>query len=159
MLTLSADASDLLAGGANGRLDEYRVKAALLVNFTKFVQWPHEAPLTLCVVGEAPGLDPALAAHTKDGSIVPRRVDVHDDMSRCDVLFVSAGVGRNTGELLTRLSSAAVLTIGETDPFLNDGGLVRFFLEGNRIRFQINAKASEEHGLKISSQLLSLAAH
>jgi len=155
--TLSAHAA-VLGSGAEGRLEEYRVKSALLVNFTKFVQWPHDGALTLCLLGDAPGLDEAVSAQVKGRQIVARRVALRDDVSHCDVLFISASVGRFTGDVLARLNSAPVLTVGETDPFLNDGGIVRFFVEANRIRFQINAKAAGERGIKINSQLLSLAA-
>ena len=50
-----------------------------------------------------------------------------------------------------------VLTVGETTQFLRDGGMVRFFVEDNNVRFQINQKNAEAAGLKISSQLLMLA--
>jgi hypothetical protein len=140
-------------------VEEYRVKAALLVNFMKFVQWPHDGALTLCLVGDAPGLDVALAAREANGrQISAVRIRAQDDATKCDVLFISASVGRFTGDVLARLGLAPVLTVGETDPFLSDGGIVRFFVEANRIRFQINAKAADRRGLKISSQLLSLAA-
>ncbi len=122
------------------------------------MQWPHDGVITLCVVGDAPGLDEALSGQVKGREIVAQRVAVRDDVSHCDMLFISASVGRFTGDVLARLDSARVLTVGETDPFLNDGGVVRFFVERNRIRFQINAKAADARGIKISSQLLSLAA-
>lgn len=139
--------------------NEYRVKGALLVNFVKFVQWHRSGPLNVCLAGDAPGLDDATRGKTVNGSeLVTRHVDPDDDLTRCNVLFVSASVGRHTGDMLKRLGAAPVLTVGEIDPFLNDGGIVRFFIEANRIRFQINAKAAEERGVKISSQLLSLAA-
>lgn len=157
--TMAPPAAIAFASGTTGQVEEYHVKAALLVNFTKFVQWPHDGALTLCVVGDAPGLDQALdAREVKGRQIVTRRLEVRDDASRCDVLFIGASVGRFTGDVLARLALAPVLTVGETDPFLNDGGIVRFFVEANRIRFQINAKAADQRGLKISSQLLSLAA-
>jgi hypothetical protein len=47
--------------------------------------------------------------------------------------------------------------VGETDRFIETGGMINFVAEGNKIRFQINEVAAESAGLKISSKLLSLA--
>jgi hypothetical protein len=52
----------------------------------------------------------------------------------------------------------AVLTVGETVRFLRDGGMVRLFHEGGRLRFQIDAKIARAAGLRVHAQLLSLAA-
>jgi hypothetical protein len=51
-----------------------------------------------------------------------------------------------------------ILTVGETPQFLRDGGMVRFHIENNKVRFQINQKNAETAGLKVSSLLLALAA-
>ena len=51
-----------------------------------------------------------------------------------------------------------ILTVGETAQFLREGGMVRFYLQNNNVRFQINQKNAEAAGLKVSSQLLALAA-
>ena len=48
--------------------------------------------------------------------------------------------------------------MGESVQFLRDGGMVRFYVEKNKMRFQISQKNAEAAGLKVSSQLLALAA-
>jgi hypothetical protein len=50
-----------------------------------------------------------------------------------------------------------VLTVGETDNFLSDGGMIRFHFEADKIRFDINLDEAESSHLKISSRLLLLA--
>ena len=52
----------------------------------------------------------------------------------------------------------AVLTVGESTRFLRSGGMVRLYVEGQKVRFQVNQKNAEAAGLKLSSQLLTLAA-
>jgi hypothetical protein len=60
--------------------------------------------------------------------------------------------------VLAGLRGSPVLTVGEADRFLADGGLIRFFLEANRlVRFEVNLPAVERTPLKISSKLLRLA--
>jgi hypothetical protein len=50
-----------------------------------------------------------------------------------------------------------VLTVGEHEEFLTDGGMIRLFVEDNKVRFSINQKAADAAGILISSRLLRLA--
>ena len=50
-----------------------------------------------------------------------------------------------------------VLTVGEGTEFLDDGGMVEFFVEQNKIRFNINQAQADAEGVRLDSQLLSLA--
>ena len=145
--------------------DEYQVKAAFLYNFAKFVQWPQAAdksqPLTVCVFGDAAFgdvLQQMVGGKSVQGrDVAVRRLRAGDDSRACQILFISAADARHTAELLAGASGAPVLTVGETTPFRREGGLVRFYVEGNRLRFQINANGAQQAGLKISSQLLGIA--
>ena len=59
--------------------------------------------------------------------------------------------------ILQDLGDAPVLTVADTDGFLDDGGIINFKLEGSKVRFEINQQAAERVGIKISSKLLRLA--
>ena len=50
-----------------------------------------------------------------------------------------------------------MLTVGESEHFVQDGGMIGFLLEENKIRFEINLEAAEHAKLKLSSRLLALA--
>jgi len=52
---------------------------------------------------------------------------------------------------------SAVLLVGEESGFAKQGAVVNFFIESNRVRFEINTEAARRAQLKISSKLLSLA--
>jgi hypothetical protein len=87
-----------------------------------------------------------------------RRIDPGDDPSGCHVLFVGAMRAYDAAEMMRRVRGA-VLTVGETVQFLRrDGGMIRFYIENDKLRFQISQKNAEAAGLKISSRLLTLAA-
>jgi hypothetical protein len=146
------------------RVDEYQVKAAFLFNFAKFVNWaddPAAKPLVVGIVGEDPfgdTLDQLVRGKTVAGrGIVVQRFSHGDDLGKCNIVFVSASEGRRTPEILRRIGDGPILTVGETPQFLREGGLVRFYIDGNKVRFQINKQGAEQSGIRISSQLLSLA--
>ncbi len=146
-------------------MQEDRMKAAFLYNLTKFVHWPASndktGPLTMCVFrDDAFGFVLRQTVHGKSvqGQVLAVRILLVADESRgCQMLFISAAEAQHTGELLAAASGGAVLTIGETVPFLSEGGLVRFFIEANRLRVQVNVEGAQQAGLKLSSQLLGIA--
>ena len=156
----SADTSDR---GAS----EYQVKAAFLYNFVKFVEWPPDAidpsePIVLCVLGKdrfGDALMRVIEGKTVNGHrIAARKIGEIAAARSCQVVFVSASESRHIVEILRTVRAWNVLTVSEIDRFSERGGMINFFMDGQRVRFQINAKAALDAGLKISSKLLALAA-
>lgn len=154
-------ASIQASSGAAQPLAELQVKAAFLFNFAKFVTWPAaDRPLGICVAGN----DALTAAATEivrgravEGrTVVARTVTGAAATDGCDLLYLGDIKADDASAILSRVRGP-VLTVGETPRFLRDGGMVRIFVEGNRMRFQVSQKQAEAAGLKISSQLLLLA--
>ena len=144
---------------------EYDVKAAFLLNFTKFVEWPAEAfdgpraPLEICVLGKDPfgrSLDDVLQEQSAgDRRLSIRRIQQPPALQTCQVLFLSADV-KNASRILQSLP-AGILTVGEGDSFLREGGMVAFVLENRHVRFDIHQSAAEKSGLRMSAKLLTVA--
>jgi hypothetical protein len=146
---------------------EYQVKAAFLFHFAQFVEWPSgafkdaAAPLTYCTVGEDlfhGALDASLTGKTIDGRpIRVRHLKQAREIEGCQVLFIGAPQKQFVFATLASLSASPVLTVGESEQFVQDGGMIGFLLEDNRVRFEINLSAAEHAKLKISARLLELA--
>jgi YfiR/HmsC-like len=153
--------------GQSGSGSEYAVKAAFLFHFAQFVEWPAEAfkdsssPITYCTMGDDPfhgSLDQALSGKTV--GIHPLRVEHLREFEKaqgCQVLFLSAGEKKRITEALADVSRLPILTVGETEHFVQEGGVIGFCLEENKIRFEINLDAASKVNLKISAKLLALA--
>ncbi len=60
-------------------------------------------------------------------------------------------------EVAQRIGGRPVLTIGESDRMLAQGGVIRFYIEDNRTRFEVNTDAAQAARLKLSAKLLKLA--
>jgi hypothetical protein len=146
---------------------EYRLKAAFLFNFAKFVEWPPEAfaetnsPFVIGVLGDSPfGEELAQTVGGKDINAHPITLQtfrVAAEATNCHLLFVSTSEQKRLLEIIPRLRGAAILTVGETERFIEAGGMINFVSENHKIRFQINDDAAKGARLKISSKLLSLA--
>jgi hypothetical protein len=152
----------------NGRaLSEYDVKAAFLLNFAKFVEWPaasladSNAPIVIGIVGDDPFSEilPQLVVGqtTRGRRLAIRHYDADGDFADCHLLFLSRSVAAQTGDILRRLQSRPVLTVSEKDDFVRQGGIIGFALVDKSVRFDINAKAAEQVKIVISSKLLAVA--
>ena len=157
----------LVLAAGRGQVDEYRVKAAFLYNFAKFVDWPPRsfdsptAPISICVLGENPfgrALEEAVAGKTLGGrGFLVRPVAEVQQASQCHILFVSSSERKRLQSVLAGLRASAVLTVGDTPGFAGKGGVVNFKLEDGAVHFEINVEAAKEKNLQISSKLLRLA--
>ena len=143
---------------------EYQVKAAFLLNFTKFIEWPEsqfadaDAPLTICILGEDPfgtALDEVIAGELINGrKVIVERLK-EQPSSGCQVLFVNKP--EKDARKIATSSGPGVLTIGEGKDFIDAGGIIAFVVENRRVRFDINQRAAQRSNLRISSRLLSVA--
>jgi hypothetical protein len=149
------------------RVDEYELKAAVLYNLTKFVQWPswsnaeRRTRASICILGRDPFGD-ALPASVpggagEEGRVVIRRVRREEPIRDCQVLYISSSERQFLKEILSSLKGSGVLTVGETAGFALRGGMVQITLREQQVRFNINLDAAIQEDLKISAKLLSLA--
>jgi hypothetical protein len=155
------------AGSGENILPEYEVKALFLYNFAKYVAWPEDAfadaaaPLCIGVLGEnqfGGALTTAVAGKSIDGRpIVVRQVGSDDDWGQCHILFISASENRRLIDILDQLGTRPILTVGESDRFMEHGGIINFASKGKHVRLQISSATASKARLKLSARLLSVA--
>ena len=146
---------------------EYELKAAMLYNLARFVEWPAsayadaQAPTVLCILGRDPfgNALAALASNAPGGSrpVQVRRVQGSKEIRGCHVVYISSSERKGIAQILSTLKGASVLTVGEMAQFAARGGMIQFSLEEKQVRFEVNLEAASEADLKISSRLLVLA--
>ena len=146
---------------------EYQVKAAFLLNFAKFVQWPStvfqndRAPIIACIFRYDPfgaALDEIIRGkNINNRELVARRITEIRELSSCQLIFISDRETRRLPDILLALKGGSVLLIGETGHFAERGGSIQFFLEDNRLRFAVNLDALARSRLTVSSKMLALA--
>jgi hypothetical protein len=156
----------LASGLARGESREYQIKAAFLVNFMQFVTWPQsvftndDAPFYIGVLGDDPfgaSLDQTVQGETVNHrKIIVQRLQRVEDCKDCQMVFVSRSEEKNLTVILAGLDSGPVLTVSEIRGFARQGGIINFYQEGNKVRFEINPTIAGRDKLKISAQLLNL---
>jgi hypothetical protein len=145
---------------------EYQVKAAFLLSFATFTEWPATAfespssPLRICVMGDDP-FDGSLARTVQGETVaghpvVTHHLDSGEALTDCHVLFVPRAADARA--VLDRGGAGMpVLTIGESDGSGRAGAIINFALDQGRVRFDVNRTAAERQGLRLSSKLLRIA--
>lgn len=158
----------LLAAGDQPIADEYEIKAAMLLNLTKFVDWPAAklgepgAPFIIGILGHDPfghDLDKQLAGKALAGHpIVIERLSAGGHPELCHVLFATRAERRRLEELGAALAHASVLTVGDGEHFAAAGSVFGLVLRGDRVQIEVNLEAARRSNLVVSSRLLKIAA-
>lgn len=173
-----------IAGADSASSREYQVKAAFLYNFIQFVDWPEEKlsdsdeSIIICIIGKDPfkdAFEPIKNKKVKDRSVVIKRIKsfeelknsaegnrggsdrTTEELTKCHLLFICSSEKKNLKEIIDTVNTHGVLTVGEMDGFLEAGGIINWFVEDKKVRFEINVSAAERARLEIRSKLLRLA--
>lgn len=140
---------------------ESELKAAYLVNFLKYVEWPGtRTTINLCLFGRD-SLAPYLAAY--EGRQVGghelhiRKVSSPEQLAECQELFVPETEEVRFAAVMRWVDKQAILTVSDTETFIRDGGAIALIRTDGRLQFDVNADALARAGLRGSPQMLRLA--
>lgn len=153
--------------GHGATASETDVKAAFLYNFAKFVEWPAEAfssetaPIQLAVFGDEEfgtklrSLLNDKKAHGRSFEV--KTISTPQEAKNFQIVFVASSETRRAPQVLEATRKSPVLTIGESEQFLDSGGMINFVFEDAQLRFEVNPESAQKAKLEISSKLLRLA--
>ena len=175
-------AGDVRADSAPSQ--EYKIKAAFLYNFIKFVDWPKEKigdanePITLGIIGKDPfgkAFEPVKDKKVKGKKVTVKRFKSVVELKRlgekgkeelnkqteatkkCHLLYVCSSEKESLKDIIKTVKDRPVLTVADTAGFLKAGGIINFVMDEQKVRFEISTVAAKRSKLKIRSQLLRLA--
>jgi hypothetical protein len=142
-----------------------RVKAAFVIQFVKFIDWPENASLKTPIIIGVTGKDgvsrelQTMAAGKKINgrALVVEELSNPDLVPQVHVLYLSRSEDEALSRWLASVRGTAVLTVGESQAFMDQGGMIRFIPRDGKLRFAINAETARQAGLKLSAQLRKLA--
>lgn len=144
---------------------EYQVKAAMLYNFAKFIEWPadsfgSDSRIVFCVAGKSPlnnSIQKMQGKLVKRRTVSIRQITRSDEVAGCQLLFIPHSEDARLSAYLQQSNHSPILTVGDTDQFAASGGMIGFYEEDSRVRFEINLEAAQKRQIQISSHLLNLA--
>lgn len=140
---------------------EQQLKAAYLVNFLKYIEWPVTGPgTTICLFGRDQ-IGPFLTSY--EGRLIAgkelrvRRVNGPDQTADCQLLFIPDTEEARFAAVLRWVDKQPVLTVSDAEAFPHQGGGIALVRADGRLQFDVNTKALSRAGLKPSSQMMRLA--
>jgi hypothetical protein len=142
--------------------DENAVKAAFLLNFSRYAEWPSENPrrglsnFTICIWNDNDFTKAAKALEGKQLrglAVSVKEVHATDQLYQCDTLFVSHNFKAEIPLIRNMLSQYKVLLV--TD--VSGAGALNFIVEQGKVRFDCNLDHAVSSGVRLSSQLIKLA--
>jgi len=147
---------------AQDRAIEYKIKAAYLYNFTKFITWPDsDAPtFNICIVGKDPFgkiISPIETRSVKNKPIRVVRFNSLNQAKQCQLIY-SAEINKKIFPgILTIQSLYPILTVSDSKQFVQKGGMIAFILKEGKVKLFINLPVLRKSGLEISAKLLEVA--
>lgn len=163
---------------------EYQIKAAILYNLLKFVDWPQDKtpdsnePLIIGLIGQDPFLnsfDPILEENPEAKPVTIRRFPGFSELEKAEraepdqphpqiqtireshLLFICRSELQHWAKILKSTEGHGVLTVADSSGFLEAGGIINLVTDHDKIRFEVNTAVARRAALRIRSRLLRLA--
>ncbi len=145
---------------------EAKIKVAYLFNFLRFIDWPedYESDVHICVVGDKKEYHAALDAlgtqTLNDQVIIIKKFtaleNIHE-LTKCRIIFVTTNASHRQKIVLNSVKGTSALTVGESEGFAEQGGMINFIQINHTIRFEINLHSVNQANLRITSRILRIA--
>ena len=139
------------------------IRAAMVYNFCKFVDWPKEEKpnrLVLGVMGgdfSTPDFSSIEGKSVKELPLEVRNVSSRKELAECNLVFISEIPTTQMLDTFAESRNESILTISEIEDFCVQGGIIQMVPRRGKMRFFINRQAADDAGLTLSSQLLKMA--
>jgi hypothetical protein len=149
---------------ANGQYNENLIKAAYIERITRFVEWPANEKLTsqdLFIIGvfDEDVFFDILNTVFKEKPIKEHKVKVisikfPEQINTCNICYISAKAKASIGKFIASANSSGVLLISNTPGFSKAGVHINFYIEEEKLKFEINETSMVSAGFKVSYLLL-----
>lgn len=168
LFLLCTSHSDARSDTAIDPRHEYNVKAAFLYSFGRYVSWPAETrgdrgnPFVIGLLGQDPfggALETIAATKNIQGRVIMvRHFKSVDELEPCHILFIPKTTAtKEQTAAIRKLRAKHTLLVGEVPGFTSRGGTLSFYIDQDRVRFEINVESANRQRLAFDAKLLKLA--
>jgi hypothetical protein len=156
-----------LTGNVFAQYDINVLKAAYIERITRFVDWPQFSfpsasdSIVFGIINddkfEKSAIEIFKSQKIKDRPVKIIRVNNAKDMVLCHLCYI----GKINRDLLDNFIKQAnqekILLFGNTSDYANLGVHINFYIEDNKLKFEINKNSVDDGGFKISHLLMKTA--
>ncbi len=138
-----------------------KIKAAYLIHLSEFTTWPdeklHSPMFSICISADSDlkqFLEEIEGRLVKNKPLKIQQISSVNQLTSCDVLYVDA-VSKKIFEQDT-IKAEPILTVSSEADFLEEGGVIQYYSDKDKVKMRVNLKALTKSKLVISSKLLRL---
>jgi len=154
---------EVLAEAPIGKL-ESQVKAAFIVKFASFIEWPDTScadtntPFVIGILGRDPfgaEFDEAVKSErVRDRPVELHRSNQLEKLADCQILYLAGSELGRFEEIVASMACRPVLLVTDAPGLAQRGSQINFIKDDGKVRFEINVAAAEQAQLKFSAKLL-----
>jgi len=148
----------------NAQYNENIIKAAYIERITRFVEWPTkdgnfaDNRFVIGVYGET-GFYNTLAEVFKEKPVKGHKVNVivvknPENINTCNLCYISEKANPLISNFVDIANSSGVLLISGTTDFSKKGVHINFYIEDEKLKFEINKKSMDSAGFRVSYLLM-----
>ncbi|HJV23261.1 MAG TPA: YfiR family protein [Holophagaceae bacterium] len=143
-------------------INDAALKAAYVYHFLNLTRWPDAgSTLVFGIYGDSEvgrQLQATLPRRVGTRDVVFQRIPPEEAHPKaCHAVFVPGAYQRDIPEILGRFGAHPTVSISDAPDFARNGGMIGFVVVGDKLRFDVNQRASASRGLQFSAKLLELA--
>jgi len=155
-------------GGAVDSIQQAQVEAAFIYQFRNYITWPNESEaddsrhFVISIIGRENRLFQELEKLAKTKKMKNRLIEVRavesvSKIPKSDIVIVGSSDVDLLQDVARKVKGEHTLLVSHAADFAKKGAMINFFLEDDRLRFEINPSAIKKEDLQVGSQLLNLA--
>jgi len=135
------------------------IKAVYLIHLSEFTFWSEEKMRTpffsICISAESElkqPLEEIQGRYVKNKPLKIQLISTASHPNQCHILYVD--IFNKT--FFEQQKTTPILTISSEANFLQDGGIIQYYTDNDKVKMRVNLKAMTKAKLSISSKLLRL---
>ena len=139
-------------------------QSMFIYNFSRLIQWPSSANSGEFVIGVVGNSDlyrtlGSYVANKKVGSqpISVKFFNNPEDITKCHILFVGDSRIGKIDDIIAQLKGSNSLIVTERKGMIDSGSAIDFFMDGDKLKFVMNAQNAQKYNLVISKSLSDMA--
>jgi hypothetical protein len=139
-----------------------KIYSLMILNFAKTINWPVTGTESKFIIGvlEYPPLVSELKMTSQNTKINGKLVEIREltspeESKGCQIVFLPAYKAKWLSRIIQHIPVQPTLIVSNKSDVARNGGGINFALVDGKLNFEINCKAIEKRGMKVSAALKS----
>lgn len=143
---------------------DYSFHAKYVYHFTKYIDWPtskKSGDFVIAVVGQSPAnktiKDFFTGKKVGNQTVVVKEMPPVADFTNINIIYLTSSSSNQLSVLVPKAQAAKALIVCEKSGLARKGADISFFIDEEKLKFELHKSTIENKGLKIAGDLLRLA--